>query len=269
MNQTRSRRHRSQMQHDLSWISLLSTASVVGYLVVMQAIEPVGWARAHMHTRFILAIGYGHLLSSVIGVSTKSEVVTGTRRLAWSAALLLTYSAYTHICHAWPGLPLGLLGVSAWHTFENDRAIRRTPLTRRGGLEPISRSRRDHVRDFVGMSVSGAAVVALPRVLPWVHATDVIVAFTLQHLFSWLVFAIARGHARGELRATWLHLLRLHLPMIGLCIVASGLLAHASTMRASIVGESARLLLEPSTYLFWTTAHVAHTAWRRRPGATR
>jgi len=230
---------------DLAWISLLSTALVAGYLGVVCSVEPSGWARAHLHTRFVMTLGYGHLWASVWSGRGGAGRRPSWRAAAASAGWLLGYGVYTHACHAFEPLPFVLLGVSAWHTFENDRAMRRARLSRRGGLGPVSRLRRDGVADVSKAAVASALVFVLPRLVPFVDPVDVVVAFTLHHLLAWLIFVVARAVHQRRLGATLRSLAWLHTPAIAVCLVA---------------GQA----LDLSTYLFWSAAHVAHTAWRRR-----
>jgi hypothetical protein len=251
----------------LAWISLLSSAIVGAYLVGTHGYEPEGAARADLHVRFALSLGYGHLLASVIGTRRRRPQISG-RRLAAPVALLLAYGLYTHACHMWSGLPVVLLGLSAWHTFENDRAIRRARLTGRGTLDPLSRSPREHAADVARAAIASGLVFAIPLCWPRVSPADVIAAFTLHHLFGWLVFAVARGYAQGKLRSTLGRLAWLHAPALGACAIAAHVLTRAD-LEPLPFAPIARLCLDPSTYLFWSAAHVVHTAWRRAPGARR
>jgi hypothetical protein len=256
---------RTRTHSDLAWIGLLSSALVAGYLVVAHLHEPVGWARAHLHARFVIAVGYGHLFASVVGAPGRAFKLSA-RGLAATIALLLAYGIYTHACHYWRPLPFALLAVSAWHTFENDRAMRRARLRGRGGLGPLSPRPREHAVDVAKAAIASGLVLAVPFVWPALDPADVIVAFTLHHLVSWVVFVLARGGAEGRVRPTLVRLAGLHAPALGACVLAAHVLGHADA-EPSALAPIARMCLDPATYLFWSAAHALHTAWRRRPRA--
>lgn len=243
-------KRRTRASQDLTWISLLSAALVAGYLAVSFSIEPAGWARAHLHARFAMALGYGHLCASVWSGRRGSALRPSWRGAASASAWLLGYGLYTHACRSIGALPLALLGVSAWHTFENDRAMRRAGLGGRGALGPVSRSRRESLTDVVKAALASALVFVLPRLAPFFDPADVVVAFTLHHLVAWLIFVVARAAHQRQLGPTLRRLAWLHAPALAVCLVA---------------GQA----LDLSTYLFWSAAHVAHTAWRRRAATGR
>ncbi len=244
------------------WISATSLGVVVAWIAAAIHIEPASQPRAELHVQVVLTLGYGHLLASVVrGRSGSAGGVRG-RELVPILLLAASYAIYVALCRHLPLLPLVLLAVSTWHTVENDRALRRTHLLARRPIAPMSTRRRDVLADLGGAAALGALALATPLLTRGIDGVDVVAAASLHHLVSWLLLTLARARLRQRLGAELAALARLHLPMIGACALSVAAVAARGRLPAPLVA-CAETLLSPATYLFWSSAHVVHTAWRR------
>lgn len=221
-------------------LSLVAAFLVASHLAVR---EPA--ARAEAQYRFVIALGYGHLIGAALGAGRPR--VRAPLDLAFAAVTLATaFGLYLEGMAAWPGLAFALLALSVWHFTENDAALAGA-LATGGPLRPLPRGARAHARPLAAAAVLVAAALAVspdPGLLG-----DLFAAATLFHLLGWLVFLLARGASRTRLLA-------LHLPPLALC-----------AWLFSSPGGSLALLRElassPAIYLFWASLHVAHTARAR------
>lgn len=245
-----------------AWIPSASIVTVTGYGLALGWLEPEPLARGEIHVRIILTLGYGHLLASIVRSRAGQPATSAWRAVASIAPLVAAYVLYAELCRMWPLLPLALLGVSAWHTVENDRAIRRMRLDGTAPIAPLSTSPREVAGDVLAAIAISILALALPRWLPMIDTADVVAAFSLHHVATWLVLVVARARARGQLRAAAVRLVWLHLPMGALCVASMIALAMPSALPPAIT-SGAEVVLSPATYLFWSAAHVVHTAWRR------
>lgn len=276
------------------WINRVSIAITLTYAGAAWAVEPVARDRSVLHLHVVFALGYGHLLASIVHRRGSKPGIRGRRarpdesvaapgragralrnaRAARTAgtllALTVAYTLYAELCARVPSLPIVLLGVSAWHTVENHRAIARSRLDAAPPIAPLRTSRRALLEDGLLATGLGVAAVALPTLTPgWIRldSADVVAAFSLHHLVTWLLLTLARASRSGRVAPTLVRLVQLHAPMMLLCGLAIVLAApaHPRFDAPSAVRAVAELLLAPATYLFWSAAHVVHTAWRRRP----
>ncbi len=246
-------------------ISQASLAATTSWVAASLWLEPENEARAALHSHVVFALGYGHLLASVVRGRRPASAQpprAAAAKLGTLATLATGYAAYVELCQFAPALPLGLLALSAWHTVENDRALRRSSPEDALPIAALSTRRSDLFADAAIAAGLSLLALAAPHLSPRIDATDVIAAVTLHHLVSWLILIVARARARGRLRSELIALLRLHAPTLALCLGAMAVLGAPSAWPASIVDVS-RAVLSPATYLFWSAAHVVHTAWRR------
>lgn len=255
------------MRRGGAWASNLSIALVALYLAMAFALEPDPRARGDLHVRLVLTLGYGHLLASVVRARTHDTVGTATRAARWWALLLAAYLAYAELCRRWPPLPAVLVAISAWHTIENDRAIRRCARDAPRPIAALARSWRSHAIDAaLSVALAGSAA-AVARRVHGVDPTDVVAAFTLHHVVTWLVLMLGRAREARALPSMLRRLAWLHAPMALLCAAAMGVLARGGALPEPLVAV-AETLLSPGTYLFWAAVHVAHTLLLRRRSGT-
>ena len=222
-----------------------TTAAVVCvFLGVTHAAFPDAIERSTAQYRFVIALGYGHLLGAALGGWRPRTLGLGTAFAGVTVAAL--FALYVPAVAAWPGLAFVLLALSVWHFTENDVALARA-LGSGGALGPLPRDKKTHAL-AVGVAavvVGGALAVAPDAGL----LGDLFSAATLFHLVGWLVFLLARGASR-------LRLLVLHAPPLALCGVLLAAPAEAAPLR--------EWAFSPPIYLFWASLHVVHTLLARQ-----
>lgn len=235
------------------------------YTVAACGLEPEPGARELLHRHVVFALGYGHLLASVARVPSHADARRRTARAA--IALVGGYAVYAELCARVPALPVALLVVSAWHTVENHRAIARSPLDAPAPIAPLRAAPRQLAADGLAGVAIGATAFALPALTgatAWLGTADVVAAFTVHHLVTWLLLVVARARRRAAVASSLAMLTRLHAPMLLVCGLAIVAHAHRGDLPQFVVA-ACDAILAPATYLFWSAAHVVHTAWRRRP----
>jgi hypothetical protein len=214
-----------------------------------------------------LPVGYGHLLAA-LWFSRHKMPARGIDVALLGSCLVTALCAY---CAALYGLPrfaclAALLFASVWHTVENDLQLARAYLS---GLRlgPMPRAARHHALALAGTLLVGGAALAtqdgatflrlnIGTALPVTFASldDVALAVILYHEMSWLLFFLDRAlRLPGSMRRAarwrlfWWHALPLTI----------GALAYQ--WLPAFWGYAISLHL----YLFWSAAHVLHTAWVR------
>lgn len=245
-----------------AWVCNTSATIATGYAAGAWFALPDAETRAALHQMLVFSLGYGHLLSSMLlGRSARNRI--GPYRSALRIAVLaFAYLIYVNICTVWPLFPVGLLAISAWHTVENDRALRRTPLSANHPIAPLSMTFGDVRKELLAAGGLSAAALVLPSAFPMFTTIDVVAAFSLHHLVTWLLLTITRARSRGRTGATLRLLARLHMPMILISTFAM-LISAPRGLAGETLEAAAELVLSPGTYLFWSAAHVVHTAMRR------
>jgi hypothetical protein len=224
---------------------LITLGVVAAFLAITHAAIPGAEERAWRQYRFVIALGYGHLIGAALGSLRPGRA--SPLALGFAGATLTTgFALYLESVAAWPGLAFALLALSVWHFTENDVALARA-LAARTAPGPLPRRAREHAGSIAAAAaVVGAALAVSPETG---LLGDLFSAATLFHLVGWLVFLIARGASRARLLA-------LHAPPLALCVWLS-----------SSSGEALAALREwafsPAIYLFWASLHVAHTAFAR------
>jgi len=252
---------------EAAWVGRASIGLTAVYVLATGAAELRAEARTELHMRVIFALGYGHLLASVVrgqahGRGRGPATHASTRRLRTVLALGSAYAIYVELCQLAPQLPLALLALSAWHTTENHRAMARSSLDDERPIAALSRARGDWILDGLAGLAFGMLGVVLARCSSHIEVADVVAAFSLHHLLSWLILNLARARRRGRIAAMLGFLARLHAPMIALCVAAIVVVESRTPLPTPLL-LLAEAVLSPATYLFWSAAHVAHTAWRR------
>jgi hypothetical protein len=140
------------------WNRGLSAALVASYLAAAWLLVPDPSRRSELHYAVVISLGYGHLSGAAVfsgdrlarGLKARLprgwQRVQGMRRshvvcgMLWPVSLLLFAAYHLASSHA-PWLVLLLLGISTWHTAENDQALASIygrslsagPLSRRAG----------------------------------------------------------------------------------------------------------------------------------------
>jgi hypothetical protein len=225
---------------------LITLGVVVAFLALTHAAIPGAEERAWCQYRFVIALGYGHLIGAALGSRGPGRASPLALGFA-GATLACGFALYLEGVAAWPGLAFALLALSVWHFTENDVALARALAA---GTAPglLPRRTREHALPIVAAAaVVGAALAVSPDAG---LLGDLFSAATLFHLVGWLVFLVARGASRARLLA-------LHVPPLALCAWLSGSPVEAF----AALREWA---FSPGVYLFWASLHVAHTAFARR-----
>jgi hypothetical protein len=261
-------------------IRTASASAVALYLAAAAFAVPEPGARAALHYALVAALGYGHLIGA-----WRPRL----RRRGWlgSAALVVgignLLGLYALALSRWPFFAILLLGLSAWHTVENDLAFahawrrghRLGPLPRRPGVQlgcaaatlaVIAVTRASLTDEELGplaaaplVTWSGRLVAGAARGLP--HFADVFAALTLHHLVSWLLLLGQQvaGAARRDAAEAWGLARRIGsahaLPLALLLALGAAPGQESARLRA--------LLVAPSLYLFFSSLHVLQTAWAR------
>ncbi len=136
---------------------------VAAYIAACRICLPDPVARAEWHFVLVLTFGYGHLL----GAAVSRRAAPGAGRLGLPAAAMVIVAAgampfaYASLVAAVPSLLLALLGVSLWHTVENDAAFR-------------SWYRRDFRAARVGSSAARHAEIIAATLLVMALATSML-----------------------------------------------------------------------------------------------
>jgi hypothetical protein len=214
-----------------------------------------------------LPVGYGHLLAA-FWYSRHKLPARGLDLALLGSCLVTALCAYSGALRgpARFACLAALLFASVWHTVENDLQLARAY---RGGLRlgALPRAARHHALALIGTLLVGSAALATPdgsaflrfhtgAALPVLFASldDIAIAVILYHEVSWLLFFLDRarrlpGAAARTLRwrLVWIHALP----------VAIG--ALAGQWLPVFWGYAVSLHF----YLFWSAAHVLHTAWAR------
>lgn len=133
-----------------------SAGCVLCFLLATHALIRDPEERANHQYLFTITLGYGHLIGAVVFSRRRLANVLPygiphLLLLAFVATGILTlFAIYTWILRVHPPAFLLLLGVSAWHTVENDLALERAY---RDGLKlgPIPRS-SDHHLSSIGLA---------------------------------------------------------------------------------------------------------------------
>lgn len=230
---------------------LITLGVVVAFLALTHAAIPGAEERAWCQYRFVIALGYGHLIGAALGSRRPGRA--SPLALGFAGATLASgFALYLEGVAAWPGLAFALLALSVWHFTENDVALARALAA---GTAPGPLPRR--AREQAGPIAAAAAVVGSAlAVSPDAGLLgDLFSAATLFHLVGWLVFLVARGASRTGLLA-------LHAPPLVLC-------AWLSSSPAGPLAALREWAFSPAIYLFWASLHVAHTAFARRGAPAR
>jgi hypothetical protein len=245
----------------------LRTAGIVGvYSLGMAIAVPDPVRRSELSYAFVTALGYGHLLGAVVFSRAGRPPAGWIAECLRASALVTLFALYSRLLAVWPRAWILLLGLSVWHTAENDLCLSRAYSSGAVGaglrLPPLPSRLRDHAPAVV------LAVLLLALSIAAAERSDVLaeifVASTLYHLVSWLLFladrsrAFRRGGRADEARRLERRLVGVHAPGLAL-----------SLLLAPFPGEPAAslhdLLFAPGAYLFWAALHVLQTARVRSP----
>ena len=261
-------------------IRATSAGAVAFYLAAAAFAVPEPGARAALHHAVVAALGYGHLIGAW-RPRLRRRGWLGSAAVALGIANLL--GLYALALSRWPFLAILLLGLSAWHTVENDLAIGRA--CRRGQrLGPLPR----RLRVQLGCAAATLAVIAVARaslreadlgplaaapLVAWSGRlvagaaagsppfADVFAALTLHHVVSWLLLLGQQvaAAAQRDVTAAWALARRIGsahaLPLAGVLVLGAAPGEEPARLRA--------LLVAPSLYLFFSSLHVLQTAWAR------
>lgn len=247
--------------------ALVATLTTSGLIALVESPE----ARVHTAYAVIATLGYGHLFAA-------ARPLEGFRRWTppgaspWLAAAFLAvsistaYVAYRGLLAAEPRAIALLFALSAWHSWENDRAL---PLAyaRRGLPGPTRAS------PWTALAVAASAVAAAPFLFgPTGGALEVAIFVlpTAYHLASWLVLSLDRlgwlraaGHPAASRRLRR-RLLGCHSLALLPAVVT---LAAPESSLALITGA----FLSLPIYLFATALHIVDTSakrgWQLAPAA--
>jgi hypothetical protein len=245
---------------------VLSGALVACYLTAAAAWQPDALARAELHYRCVLTLGYGHLLGSA--VSARAPLSTALRRLGpltvslffCLTTVLLAFTLYLALISLLPSIVYGLLAIGMWHTVENDHMLASiyAPRTRQAlvhvsaansarlGLPRLSRRLRSHLSV---LSITAAALCLAGLAVDGPLFADFFAATTLYHVASFLVLSIDRRHRTPRRLRTllWVHAL------------PAAICAFLLAVPADPLRPLHNAAFSPAIYLFWSLLHVAQT----------
>lgn len=211
----------------------------------------------------ITTVGYGHLLAAARPLERVRRWtppgVSPWLPAAFAATSIATaYVAYRALLGAEPRAIALLFAFSAWHTWENDRALG-AAYARRGLPGPTRTS------PWAGLAMAGGAAGAAPFLFGVTGSDLEIVVFVLPtayHLASWLVLTVDRlGWLQDEGRSdAALHLRR---RLVGCHAAALLPAAVALLVPQSAAAVMAGAVLSLPVYLFATALHIVDTAFKR------
>lgn len=236
-----------------------ASATAVGLILLVTSPE----RRILAAYAVITTLGYGHLL----GAARPLERIrrwTPPGASPWlpaaflAASIAAAYLAYRALLAAEPRAVALLFALSAWHSWENDRAL--GPAYARRGLPGPTRA-----SPWAALAVAAGAVAAGPFLFG-VEGSDLEVALfvlpTAYHLASWLVLTADRMRWLGEAgRPEAARRLRRRV----VACHGAALLPAAISLAAPESGPAllAGALLSLPVYLFATALHILDTSTRR------